>query len=206
MDLDHETAATLFKLIFLAVLGYDVWLLLRPPPWSQAVMGSKLCAGNVRGKESSKGSDPIWQARTRVELELYRHGINTYLFPLTVVVVLMIDLSQDTAPGVVGLDLTLLLLVVVYLTWPRILALLADGGLWLDGMRLDPDRLAGFETVKDHPRTLIVATDWRGLLVRRRVVLARADEVEAFMSAWQKTRKEEPTDSGQQADKQGPTS
>ncbi len=176
MEPDHQTAATLLKLAFLAVLAYDVWLLLRPPPW--------------RRPSTSETSKPRWQTRTQPADELYRHGINTFLFPLTVVVVLMMDLAAELAPAVIGLDMVLLLLVVIYLAWPRTVALLADGALWLDGTRLAGDRLAGVETSEELPRTLIVATDWRGLLVRKRVVLTAPEDVREFKSAWLELQKD----------------
>lgn len=219
MEFDHETAATLVKLAFLAVLAYDVGLLLRPVPWQRGrgpALGSFADAVYNSGPtgetpdtppapEVSKESPapfgpethdtpeglgppwaswPFWQSRTRPGDELYRHGLNTYLFPLTVVMVLAIDLAAGLSTVVIALDLLLLLLVVIYLAWPRTVALLADGSLWLDGTRLEGGRLAGIETVEDHPRTLLVATDWHGLLVRKRLILAEVEDVDGLMARY----------------------
>ncbi len=167
MDLDYSTASSAFKLLILVILAVDLVKVLRPLP-----------------RPGKTGTDRmVWQTRTSMKGELSRQGLNTGLFPGVLGGLAIADIRLGLDLWIVMLDISLLVLVILYIAYPRTLALFGDGSLWLDGARLDRERLAGFEVDRERPHEVIVLTSWHNMLVRKRVVLDSADEVEELVSS-----------------------
>lgn len=163
MELDYYLATTLLKLLFLVILVFDVWRLFLSLP-----------------KEGL-----VWSISTSSSAELTRHSLNTLMFSMALLWLLVTDISYEHGLVAVMLDLALLLIVFTYLLKPRTFAIFDDKSLWLDGFRLAPERVLGLEDEsEERPGKLMVLTQWRGIALRKRVLLADEAEVVAALAAF----------------------
>ena len=126
----------LLKLIFGIVLIYDVVLLFRSESDGDIV-------------ETCHPFD-----------ELRKKGINGILIPLSIFLLLIMDLIQDLD---LKLSFALLLLSLTYLAMPRKTAY-GENGLLLDGQRYPKDKILGFIKKEDN---YSIRIEWYGWLSER---------------------------------------
>ena len=124
------------KIILLIVLLYDVVILFRKPEKNSKIV--KL---------------DFWK-------EIERKGVNGLLIPSTMIFIISLDYAQGVN---IYLSLSLLILSVIYLGYPRPFAH-GDNGILLDGKTIINDRIL---KAKKTPEGAKISIEWYGWLMEK---------------------------------------
>ena len=124
------------KIILLIVLLYDVIILFRKPE-----------------KKSKIVTLDFWK-------EIERKGVNGLLIPSTMIFIISLDYAQGVN---IYLSLSLLILSVIYLGYPRPFAH-GDSGILLDGKTIINDRIL---KAKKTPEGAKISIEWYGWLMEK---------------------------------------